>query len=80
MNKIRWQDLVWLTLLLALIFGTMLGFRPLNIPDETNPNALAKDTSDLRVFFGYIGWTLIYNTALILAMMRLFQVRWRVAD
>jgi len=53
---------------------------PLNIPDESNPNALAKDSSDLRVFFGYIGWTLFYNTALILVMMRLFQARWRVAD
>jgi ABC-type transport system involved in multi-copper enzyme maturation permease subunit len=36
--------------------------------------------SDLRIFFGYLGWSLVYNGVLILAMMRLFQVRWRVAD
>ena len=38
------------------------------------------DNSDLRVFFGFVGWTILYCTVLILAMMRLFQVRWRVAD
>ncbi len=37
-------------------------------------------TSDLRVFFGFIGWSILYSAVLILAMMRLFQVRWRVAD
>jgi ABC-type transport system involved in multi-copper enzyme maturation permease subunit len=36
--------------------------------------------ADLWIFFGYIGWTILYNGVLILIMMRLFQVRWRVAD
>jgi hypothetical protein len=36
--------------------------------------------SDLRVFFGFVGWTILYCTVLILAMTQLFQVRWRVAD
>jgi ABC-type transport system involved in multi-copper enzyme maturation permease subunit len=36
--------------------------------------------SDLWIFFGFIGWTILYNGVLILIMMRLFQVRWRVAD
>jgi hypothetical protein len=37
-------------------------------------------TSKLGLFFGYIGWTLLYNAGLVLMMTRLFQVRWRVAD
>lgn len=35
---------------------------------------------NLLIFFGYVGWSLLYNGVLLLAMMRLFQVRWRVAD
>ena len=31
-------------------------------------------------FFGYIGWTIVYNSVLVLVMIRSFQVRWRVAD
>jgi hypothetical protein len=27
-----------------------------------------------------VGWSIIYNSGLVLLMMRLFQVRWRVAD
>jgi hypothetical protein len=37
-------------------------------------------SADLPQFFGYFGWSLLYNAALVAAMMRLFQVRWRVAD
>jgi len=40
----------------------------------------ATTTANMRIFFGYIAWTIVYNTVLILLMMRLFQVRWRVAD
>jgi len=36
--------------------------------------------ADLALFFGHILWALAYNAFLLLAMMRLFQVRWRVAD
>ncbi len=55
---------------------------PLNIEaDEMRAAGSAPAaTSDLRVFFGFIGWSILYNAVLILAMMRLFQVRWRVAD
>jgi ABC-type transport system involved in multi-copper enzyme maturation permease subunit len=35
---------------------------------------------DLSLFFGFIGWSIVYNGALVVMMMRLFQVRWRVAD
>ena len=54
---------------------------PLDISrDDDESDGAARQSSDLRVFFGYIGWSILYNAALILAMMRLFQVRWRVAD
>ncbi len=36
--------------------------------------------ANLPLFFGYLLWALVYNGVLLLAMMRLFQVRWRVAD
>jgi hypothetical protein len=32
------------------------------------------------VFWGYLVFTLLYNGALLLSMMWLFQVRWRVSD
>jgi ABC-type transport system involved in multi-copper enzyme maturation permease subunit len=52
---------------------------PLDVSgDDLNPTALA--ASNLPLFFGYIGWSVIYNGLLVLAMIRLFQVRWRVAD
>jgi ABC-type transport system involved in multi-copper enzyme maturation permease subunit len=55
---------------------------PLNIADDDarSIGASPVDNSDLRVFFGFVGWAILYCTVLILAMMRLFQVRWRVAD
>jgi ABC-type transport system involved in multi-copper enzyme maturation permease subunit len=61
---------------------------PLNVEDETHPPAAPPTAngapptvnSDVRVFFGYIGWTIVYNVGLVLLMIRLFQVRWRVAD
>jgi hypothetical protein len=54
---------------------------PLNVEDETRPTPTAAPaTSDLSIFFGYIGWTIVYNSVLVLVMMRSFQVRWRVAD
>jgi ABC-type transport system involved in multi-copper enzyme maturation permease subunit len=37
-------------------------------------------TPNVGLFFGYLGWTILYNAALLLAMIRMFQVRWRVAD
>jgi ABC-type transport system involved in multi-copper enzyme maturation permease subunit len=52
---------------------------PLDVSRGDNPAATAT-VGDLRLFFGYLGWSLIYNAALILMMTRLFQARWRVAD
>lgn len=52
---------------------------PLEINRDDVP-ATTPAASDLPIFFGYIGWSVLYNVALVLVMMRLFQVRWRVAD
>jgi ABC-type transport system involved in multi-copper enzyme maturation permease subunit len=46
--------------------------------DDLAPSAAVQ--GNVHVFFGFIGWSMLYNVALVLAMMRLFQVRWRVAD
>lgn len=35
---------------------------------------------NLPLFFGHIAWSLVYNGVLLLAMIQLFQVRWRVAE
>jgi ABC-type transport system involved in multi-copper enzyme maturation permease subunit len=43
-------------------------------------SAVAASSGDLAVFFGYVGWSILYNGALVLLMTRLFEVRWRVAD
>jgi hypothetical protein len=52
---------------------------PLDIPQgENSPDVPV--TSNLRLFAGYIGWSLVYNSALVLLMTRLFQARWRVAE
>src|SRR3954451_1345599 len=55
---------------------------PLNIAEDESRAAgtAPPPTSDLRVFFGFVAWSILYTTALVLAMMRLFQMRWRVAD
>jgi ABC-type transport system involved in multi-copper enzyme maturation permease subunit len=36
--------------------------------------------ANLPLFFGFVAWSLAYNGLLLLAMIKLFQVRWRVAD
>jgi hypothetical protein len=51
---------------------------PLNI-DRDGSN-IAAATGDPAIFFGYLIWSILYNGALVLLMMRLFEVRWRVAD
>lgn len=55
---------------------------PLNIAEDDvrSMGTTPAPDSDLRVFFGFLGWTILYCTVLILAMTQLFQVRWRVAD
>jgi hypothetical protein len=52
---------------------------PLDVSRD-DVNTVAATAGDLPLFFGYIGWSVLYNGALVLAMTRLFQVRWRVAD
>ncbi len=55
---------------------------PLDIQSEDARavGAAVVDNSDLRVFFGFVGWSILYCSVLVLAMTRLFEVRWRVAD
>jgi ABC-type transport system involved in multi-copper enzyme maturation permease subunit len=52
---------------------------PLDVSRD-DVNIVAASAGDLPLFFGFIGWSVLYNGALVLAMTRLFQVRWRVAD
>jgi ABC-type transport system involved in multi-copper enzyme maturation permease subunit len=40
----------------------------------------ASPAGNLPIFFGHLVWALVYNGVLLLAMMQLFQVRWRVAE
>jgi hypothetical protein len=51
---------------------------PLNIEQDGTNKVMS--TPEVGVFFGYLGWSILYNGALLLAMMRMFEVRWRVAD
>jgi hypothetical protein len=54
---------------------------PLDIDNENVvATSQAASGGSGHVFFGFVGWSILYNAALVLAMMRLFQVRWRVAD
>lgn len=48
---------------------------PLQIEDVSNVQ-----TVEPLVFWGFLGFAILYNTALLLAMIWLFQVRWRVSD
>jgi ABC-type transport system involved in multi-copper enzyme maturation permease subunit len=43
-------------------------------------NVVVAAAGNLPLFFGFVGWSVLYNGALVLSMTRLFQVRWRVAD
>jgi ABC-type transport system involved in multi-copper enzyme maturation permease subunit len=52
---------------------------PLDVSGE-DLNSTALAASNLPLFFGYIGWSVLYNGLLVVVMSRLFQVRWRVAD
>jgi ABC-type transport system involved in multi-copper enzyme maturation permease subunit len=49
---------------------------PLTLDDGvTNANRI-----DLRIFFGFLLFSVVYNATLLLAMMQLFKVRWRVSE
>jgi len=47
---------------------------------ERDGNLVSVVSPDLGLFFGHLGWSILYNGLLLAAMMRLFEVRWRVAD
>ncbi|MEX2317645.1 MAG: ABC transporter permease subunit [Pirellulales bacterium] len=51
---------------------------PLDV-DQEGTNRRGEE-GNLALFFGYVGWSILYNGALVSIMMRLFEVRWRVAD
>jgi hypothetical protein len=51
---------------------------PLEIEHDGKMMSVA--SPNLLLFFGYFGWSILYNGILLLSMMQLFQVRWRVAD
>jgi ABC-type transport system involved in multi-copper enzyme maturation permease subunit len=53
---------------------------PLDVTRSERPDAPPPSRGNPGVFFGFVGWSIVYNAALLAAMMRLFQVRWRVAD
>ena len=50
-----------------------------NLPLEVSEQPTAPIVH-VSVFWGYLAFTLLYNLALLLSMMWLFQVRWRVTD
>lgn len=37
-------------------------------------------TVDVRIFWGYVLFAILYNAAILAAMMQLFKVRWRVSE
>jgi len=51
---------------------------PLEVNSESGPISIS--TPNVPIFFGYVGWSIVYNGLLLLAMIRLFEVRWRIAD
>lgn len=51
---------------------------PLKVSSESG--LISISTPNVPIFFGYVGWSIVYNGLLLLAMIRLFEVRWRIAD
>lgn len=52
---------------------------PLDIESDSDKNA-AQAIGDINIFYGYLGWTMLYNAALLLLIMWLFHARWRVSE
>jgi ABC-type transport system involved in multi-copper enzyme maturation permease subunit len=48
---------------------------PLTIDEESNVGRI-----DTMVFWGFVLFSIVYNSGLLLAMMQLFKVRWRVSE
>lgn len=51
---------------------------PLKVSSESG--SISISTPNVPIFFGYVGWSIVYNGLLLMAMIRLFEVRWRIAD
>jgi ABC-type transport system involved in multi-copper enzyme maturation permease subunit len=62
------------------IFSPFAATFALPLEIERSGSNVAASGGDLGVFIGYVGWSILYNAALVVLMMRLFEVRWRVAD
>jgi ABC-type transport system involved in multi-copper enzyme maturation permease subunit len=45
-----------------------------------NASSLSVARQNLPLFFGHVAWSLVYDGVLLLAVARLFQVRWRIAE
>jgi ABC-type transport system involved in multi-copper enzyme maturation permease subunit len=56
----------------AAVFNLPLSFTDI---DWTNAK-----TVDVRIFWGYVLFAVLYNAAILAAMMQLFKVRWRVSE
>jgi hypothetical protein len=48
---------------------------PLTIDGEGNAARI-----DIRIFFGFLLFAVVYNSALLVGMIQLFKVRWRVSE
>lgn len=48
---------------------------PLVTGDHTNVGAF-----DIRIFWGFVAFSILYNLGLLAAMMQLFRLRWRVSE
>jgi len=51
-----------------------------NLPLTLETEYTNVDRINLGVYFGFLLFTVVYNTTLLLAMMQLFKVRWRVSE
>jgi ABC-type transport system involved in multi-copper enzyme maturation permease subunit len=51
-----------------------------NLPLSLDDRSTNAATVDVRIFFGFVLFTIIYNSALLAGMMQLFRVRWRVSE
>jgi ABC-type transport system involved in multi-copper enzyme maturation permease subunit len=51
-----------------------------NLPLTLETEYTNVDRINLGVSFGFLLFTIVYNTTLLLAMMQLFKVRWRVSE
>jgi hypothetical protein len=51
-----------------------------NLPLTLDDGGSNGNRVDPKIFFGFVFFAVVYNAALLLAMMQLFKVRWRVSE